>query len=387
VSRPRRERRRKERIARRLARSSAPASSVRSTSHRLIVLATAFILGAAVAYSIARYQARSAVNPSSQRISTVHAGLTLGRLVEMSSDELADVDIAEANLLCAKDLPGSQDLDIQKALKIIDYWTDRVDLETKRNRHRFKEHPEQYENSEIYYLMGMIVTVLQQDLGVRYDPALTDSDNLNDEAFLSDPSNVFLTGLLSEKRAGTCASMPVLYVAIGRRLGYPVSLVNAKDHLFVRWQRPGEDAYRDLEATSQGVVFKTDDDYKTWRKIPEDEIKSGVSLRTLTPEQTLAIFMQTRAGALQFHKRLPEAIVAYAEAARLWPEAKALKTYLADAVVKLAPWEFSSAAEERKPLSSKEMIEQANRRMLKEQHPEIDWDSVEQKNHLAPKKP
>jgi hypothetical protein len=363
-------------------------SSTKSAVVRwLIALTLAFMAGGVVTYSIARYQARSAVKSSSQRISTVHAGLTLGRLLEMTSAELADVDIAEVNLLCAKDLPGSQDFGIQKALKIIDYWTDRVDLETKRNRHRFKEHPEQYENSEIYYSMGMIVTVLQQDLGVRYNPALTDSDNLPDAAFLSDPSNMFLTGLLNDKRVGTCASMPVLYVAIGRRLGYPVSLVNAHDHLFVRWQRPGEDAYRDLEATSQGIVFKTDDDYKAWRKIPEDEIKSGVSLRTLTPEHTLAIFLETRAGALRFHKRLPEAIAAYAEAARLWPENRIPKTYLADTIVDLAPWEFVPVASEQRALSSKEMIEQANRQLLKEQHPEVNWDIVEQKNHTAPKKP
>lgn len=305
----------------------------------------------------------------------------------MSPADLADVDIAEMNLLCATDLPGSEKLDIQKALKIIDYWTDRIDLETRRNRHRFKEHPEEYENSEIYYSMGMLVTVLQQDLGVRYNPALTDSDNLNDEAFLSDVSNQFLTGLLSDKRMGTCASMPVLYVAIGRRLGYPVSLVNAKDHLFVRWQRPGEDAFRDLEATSQGVVFKTDDDYKVWRKIPDEEIKSGVSLRTLTPEHTLAIFMHMRAGALQFHKRLPEAVVAYSEAARVWPENRIFKTYLADSVVKIAPWEFTPMVSERRPLSPKEMIDQENRRLLKEQHPEANLDIVEQKNHITPKKP
>jgi hypothetical protein len=305
----------------------------------------------------------------------------------MNPAELADVDIAEANLLCAKNLPGSENLDVQRALKILDYWTDRIDLETRRNRHRFKEHPEEYENSEIYYSMGMIVTVLQQDLGVRNNPALMDSDNLGDEAFLSDVSNEFLNGLLSDKRMGTCASMPVLYVAIGRRLGYPVSLVNAKDHLFVRWQRPGEDSFRDLEATSQGIVFKTDVDYKVWRKIPEDEIQSGVSLRTLTPEHALAIFMHMRAAALQFHKRLPEAVVAYAEATRLWPENRIFKTYLADVVVKIAPWEFTPIVSDRRALSPKEMIEQANRRMLKEQHPEINWDIVEQKNHTTPKKP
>ncbi len=303
----------------------------------------------------------------------------------MSPAQLADVDIAEMNLLCAKGLPGSENLDAQKELQIVDYWTDRVDLETRRNRHRFKEHPEEYENSEIYYSMGMIVTVLEQDLGVRYNPALTDSENLPDAAFLSDTSNVFITGLLGDKKVGTCVSMPVPYVAIGRRLGYPVSLVNAHDHLFVRWQRPGEDAYRNLEATSEGIVFKTDEEYKAWRKIPEEEIKSGVSLRSLTPEQTLAIFMETRAGALRFHKRLAEAVVSYAEAARLWPENRIAKTYLADTIVEVAPWEFTPVVKMQRPLSQKEMIDQENRRLLKEQHPEISGDLVEQKNHTAPK--
>ena len=232
--------------------------------------------------------------------------------------------------------------------------------------------------------MGMIVTVLEQDLGVRYNPALTDSENLPDAAFLSDTSNVFITGLLGDKKVGTCVSMPVLFFAIGRRLGYPVSLVNAHDHLFVRWQRPGEDAYRNLEATSEGIVFKTDEEYKAWRKIPEEEIKSGVSLRSLTPEQTLAIFMETSAGALRFHKRLAEAVVSYAEAARLWPENRIAKTSLADTIVEVAPWEFTPVVKMQRPLSQKEMIDQENRRLLKEQHPEISGDLVEQKESHRP---
>ncbi len=344
------------------------------------------ILGATVVYAISRHQF-AVPTTSTERISTAYSGLTVGRLLEMSLDDLADVDIAEMNLLCAKGLPGSENLDIQKSLKVLDYWTNRVDLETKRNRHRFKEHPEEYEKSEIYYEMGMIVTVLEQDLGVQYNPALTDSENLPDSAFLTDTSNVFVSGLLSEKRVGTCASMPVLYVAIGRRLGYPVSLVNAHDHLFVRWQRPGENVYRNLEATSQGIVFKTDEEYKAWRKIPEQEIKSGVSLHSLTPGETLAIFMETRAGALRFHKRLPEAVIAYAQAAKLWPENRIPKTYLADTIVELAPWEFAPVRQQNGPLSGKEMIDQENRRLLREQHPEINWGIVEQKNHTAPKKP
>ena len=90
-------------------------------------LAAAFIIGALVVYPIARIQSR-APERSRQRTSTVPAGLTLGHLLEMSPAQLADVDIAEMNLLCAKGLPGSENLDAQKELQIVDYWTDRVDL-------------------------------------------------------------------------------------------------------------------------------------------------------------------------------------------------------------------------------------------------------------------
>jgi hypothetical protein len=181
--------------------------------------------------------------------------------------------------------------------------------------------------------------------------------------------------------------MPVLYVAIGRRLGYPVSLVAAHDHLFVRWQRPGEDASRDLEATSQGVVFQTDDYYKEWRKIPEEEIKSGVSLHSLTPQQELATFVQMRAGALQFHKRLPEAVAAYSESAKLWPENRIFKTSLADAIVKFAPSEFTPVVRQRTPLSPEEMIDHQNAELLKREHPDVNWDIVDQKHHAVPNKP
>jgi hypothetical protein len=56
------------------------------------------------------------------------------------------------------------------------------------------------------------------------------------DGFFADPSKVFLHGLLGPERVGTCSSLPVLYVAVGRQLGYPLKLVTAKGHLFVRWE-------------------------------------------------------------------------------------------------------------------------------------------------------
>ncbi len=303
----------------------------------------------------------------------------------MKPAELAEVDIAEANLLCAGGLPGSENLDIAAKLKQLDSWTDRVTLETRRNLHRFKDNPAEYENSEIYYRMGMIVTVLQQDFGVHYNPDLIDvPDSKVDEAFLSDPSNMLLTGLLSDRRMGTCSSMPVLYVAIGRRLGYPVSLVSAKDHLFVRWQRSGGSGYENIEGTSRGLTFHSDEYYKNWRGLTEADVTSGVHLKSLTATQELAVFLMTRGGALQYHQRLPEAAIAYAHAGFLWPEHRDLKTYLAEVGVKLAPWQFREVPPKglfpaAQNVSTAQVLEQADRRLLQEAHPEVDWDVVYQK--------
>jgi hypothetical protein len=317
-------------------------TAISSTRRKtLIVALVALCIGGTIAFVLSQYFHRGLVSPSQQRVSSFHAGLTLGRLLEMNPDELANVDIAEANLLCAQGLPGSENLDVAAKLKQLDSWADRVDLEIRRNWHRYKDKPAEYENSEIYYRMGMLVTVLQQDFGVHYNPDLIDvPESKINEAFLSDPSNMLLTGLLSERCMGTCSSMPVLYVAIGRRLGYPVSLVSAKDHLFVRWQPPGMSNHENIEGTSLGFVFHNDDFYKNWRGITEADINSGVHLKSLTRAQELAVFLMTRGGALQYHKRLPEAAIAYAHASFLWPEYRDLKTYLADVGAKLAPWQY-----------------------------------------------
>ncbi len=80
--------------------------------------------------------------------------------------------------------------------------------------------------------MAVMAAVLCQDLRVPYDPQrekeLFENRFFNDaqpyskveQHFFSDASDFFLQGLLLDKRYGTCASMPYLYVAVGRRLGY-----------------------------------------------------------------------------------------------------------------------------------------------------------------------
>ncbi len=92
-----------------------------------------------------------------------------------------------------------------------------------------------------------MVTVLQRDLGLRYNLAFMEGE---DDA--SDSHNLFIHGPLTG-RGFTCVTAPVIYAAIGRRLGYPIKLVHAKQHTFCRWdERDGERF--NIEATSPGLT-------------------------------------------------------------------------------------------------------------------------------------
>ena len=97
---------------------------------------------------------------------------------------------------------------------------------------------------------------------------------------------------------GTCSSLPVLQVAVGRRLGYPLKLVTTKGHLFVRW----EDAHErfNIEAAGRGVNRFTDDYYRHWpfELAPAEEVAEGY-LKSLTPPEELAVFLSIRGMCLR----------------------------------------------------------------------------------------
>lgn len=161
--------------------------------------------------------------------------------------------IALANLLCASGLPGSAVAHNQELARVLDEWAARVKSETQRHLYRFISNPSEYDHSEGYFRMLMMAVVLYEDFGVRYNPQLVSapSNSTVDFNFFQNPKDVFIEGLLGSERTVTCSSMPVLYIAIGRRLGYPLKLVTTKAHLFVRWKGNGERF--SVEATGKGM--------------------------------------------------------------------------------------------------------------------------------------
>ena len=89
------------------------------------------------------------------------------------------------------------------------------------------------------------------------------------------------------------SSLPVLQVAIGRRLGYPLKLVTTKGHLFVRWEDSTERF--NIEASGNGVNRFSDDYYRHWPlEVSDAEIQAEGYLKSLSPSEELAVFLSIR---------------------------------------------------------------------------------------------
>jgi hypothetical protein len=239
----------------------------------------------------------------------------LGHLVTLSPGQLEGTDIAAMNLACAQGLPGTENMDVFTALQTLDVWTSHVREETERNFHRFTENPAQFHNSVSWWRAAMMITVLQQDCGVHYN-----LQRMQDMS-MTHAEDIFIPGLVSSLREGTCSSMPILYIAIGRRLGYPLYLVTTRGHCFVRWESKDGKVRFNMEATGQGLSCHADDYYKVWPyTLTQDDLHSGIFLRNLTSAEELALFLELRGNVLDaLPNRMPEAELAYAEAHALMP--------------------------------------------------------------------
>ncbi|MEX0936828.1 MAG: hypothetical protein WDZ59_03130 [Pirellulales bacterium] len=253
-----------------------------------------------------------------ERNSATIGQLALEDLLAMPEAELQQLDVAWVNLQCATGLPSSHPFDAADCLARLDQYAQHIRQQTERFRPRFLQQPEACDNSEALFRMIVLVNGLREDCGVAYnlqrihDPDFTNSEDL------------FIHGLFSAN-GGTCSSLPVAFAAIGRRLGYPVRLVHAKAHLFVRWDDPtGDSGFPpgrvNIEGACEGMDSLSDEYYTTWpMPIEPQELTSGQYLHSLSPSEELAFFLSVRGNCLQDNARFEEAAQAYQYACAFAP--------------------------------------------------------------------
>ena len=247
--------------------------------------------------------------------------VTLGQLTEMPEEQLARIDLGLVNLICSQGLPGRNNQTLAEGMHYLERMTASVRKQTAQNLHRFLEHPAEFENSEAFYKVLMLNTVLGQDFGVHYNEskvAEASAASIRDQTFYSNADDIFLSGLLgSGRHEGTCASMPVLLAAVGRQLGYPLKLVPAKAHLFLRWEDSKE--RRNFECTN-GITCPTDEHFKNWPfPISDEDIKAGIYLSPMNRRQELAAFLALRASVLAVNGHDTESLLAITQASLLYP--------------------------------------------------------------------
>jgi hypothetical protein len=307
--------------------SPKPSKESRFTKRLVIV---AFMCASCVLVAIYlrdRYKEnRLSANPVLISFEAAKASDPLDVSALVTAKNLDSVDIARINLLCAQGLPGTESLDINQFLATLDRMARRLRAETERHWYRFQRNPSEFENSVGLFRMLMLTVVLAEDFGIHYDEARKSEPATTSPtaAFFAHPDDVFLHGLLGPNRQGTCSSMPVLYVAVGRRLGYPLKLVTTKTHLFVRWEDNTERF--NIEATSHGLSRFPDDYYRHWPfEVTRAEEAAQGYLKSLTPAEELAVFLSIRAMCLRDTGRLVEARQAFAVASRLAPDCQSYR--------------------------------------------------------------
>ena len=241
-------------------------------------------------------------------------------------------DIALLNLACAEGLPGAEHMDRDKCLAQLGLWAQHVRTETDRHLYRYRSHPQEYDNSEGYFRMLMMAVVACEDFGVRYNPERISAPASSSETdtFFADSQDLFLHGLCGPTRTGTCSSMPVLYVALGRRLGYPLKLVTTKSHIFARWESSSERF--NVEATGRGMNRYDDEHFKhSPFPVTDEEMRVHGYLKSLSPKEELALFLSLRGHCLTQAGRVQEAAVAYDKAVSLAPAFPGYKWLLTQA--------------------------------------------------------
>ena len=246
-----------------------------------------------------------------------HGDSAIAHLLNSSPERIARYDVAEMNLICAYGLPGTRDMDMMGMLHLLNVWAQRVDAFTHQHWDRFTSGRSSTHSAAEFRLVALF-HVVTQEFGVRYNP-----ERLADPDDFSDPADSFVHGILSRRRMGTCASLPVLFVAIGRRLGYPLKLVESPGHLFFRWEAPGRRF--NIEFNDVGLNIHDDDHYRQWPEpwhpaMVELEKRNPTYLVSFTPVQELSIFACNRALFLiDIPARRFEALETMRVACRLWP--------------------------------------------------------------------
>jgi hypothetical protein len=241
-------------------------------------------------------------------------------LLALTDAELARVDPVEMNLLVARGIPSLPDLDIHRYQRIADAWAEDTRRRLPAAEAAFHQTPQDWKNDVRFFRLGIVCWYVDQVLGIRYRE---DQRELK-RVLYTDPSDLFLNGVMDTRR-GSYGNMATLHVALGWRLGWPVSLACVGSHFICRYD-DGEVTHN-IEATKNGgggFHSHPDEYYLQEHRLPGKAVTCGSDLRAVTPREMLGLFFGARGRHFDNTNRLEEAEADYLLARYLFPRSRQL---------------------------------------------------------------
>jgi hypothetical protein len=298
-----------------------------------------------------------------------YAKLKARDLVAMSDAELEAMDPLVMNIVVAKELPELAKIDIGEYSRIVDGWAVRIGKGLAATE-RAESGTELYKHDpDLWRAGGMAISLAGPSVGISY----TRDVNLSNHA------DLFVPGLIDTRR-GTCSNLPVVFMAVGYRLGWPIKAVVASDHMWCRWD-DGKKRFN-LEATSntsdgqQGTFSSPPDDaYRADFKIPPMAEAVRSDLVTLTARQTLGVYLQQRAGYWRAKGKLSNAESDLHLALHCFPENRDIFRALLAAMDERAKELFT-------PEESTQLFSWIQKTELRAKRP-IDWDQINREREKA----
>lgn len=219
------------------------------------------------------------------------------RLEMMLDGPDSGIRLDQASFLIASDLPAFRGMSQEQFDRMLDGATSKV----AKSIHAIAEDPK-YSNrrpspkNRVFDFCQSII-----DLGTDYRDEFksTELSLAQSRALYGDERNIFLPGLLSTGR-GCCVSMPMLYLCIGRNLGYPVHLVSIGKHSFVRWEEPGLRLNIETTIVAHPAITDSEANFLEMEGIARKDVKSG-ELRNLTNREIVGALFHARAGCFIAH--------------------------------------------------------------------------------------
>lgn len=307
---------------------------------------------------------------------------SLNEFTGLSIPGLDSYDILALNFHAARGLPGTQKSNLDAWLAKRNEWAGRIKFEICRHLYRFDEQANQvptpytYGNSLARFFCWYMLQVMQLHCGVTYHP---------DRKFKPDfcqPRDVFAHGIMDDDgQGGTCASMPVVYVSMGRYIGLPLHLVSTRGHAFVRWDDPKGTTIRwenpnfvlwippdrfNIEGSGEGIAFYSDAYYTGWpEQWTEFDILHGRYLRSETAKEAMSQFLMERGECFWDLKNRIEALQSYHYARQLVPDNERYNNLHSLRSRQYQEWESGQREMERIDHEIEQMTRDAENRRLK----------------------